>query len=157
MSSGSSGGTSTKLLLQKFIKLDRIIKQKEGDLESLKEERIPLERELISRFESAGLASMKSVGGVTVYVRRDIWASNANPADHQHFIECIKALSEMANLVHETVNAQTLSAVVREHAKSVLGESLATATPEEIAATLPEVLRGVVKVTDKFSLRTRKG
>ena len=59
-------------------------------------------------------------------------------------------------MVKEKVNTQTLSAYIREQEKEQFGASV-SAKPEEIIEVLPEGLRAAVNITEKFSLRCRKG
>lgn len=146
----------TKTLVTRFIKLDQQIKKKEGEVEKLKEERTALEAELLPRFEQAGLASMHTISGVTVYIRRDLWAS-AVDKNTEALHAAIKSVPEIKQLVQEKVNAQTFSAYVRECARLQYGDDLDGKSVEEIIKTLPEILQRVTHVTDKYSLRTRKG
>lgn len=146
----------TKNLVSKFIKLDQLIKKKEGEVEELKIERGLVEAELLPRFEQAGIAAMRSTSKVTVYIRRDLFAS-AVDKNTAGLCEAIKSIPAIRELVKEGVNAQTFSAYVREQAKQAYGEEYEGKSVEEIVKALPEVLQSVTHLTEKFSLRTRKG
>lgn len=147
---------STKDLVNRFIKLDTQIKKKEGEVEKLKEDRSLLEAELMPRFEQAGIASMKSTSKVTVYVRRELWAGAMNK-DTEALCAAIKSVPEIAPMVQEKVNSQTLSAYVRECAKNFFGDEAETKKPDEMLIALPIALRSVVSITEKYSLRSRRG
>ncbi len=148
--------TPTKTLVSQFIKLDQSIKKKEGEIEKLKEQRDAIEAELLPRFEQAGMRSMTSTARVTVYLRRDLWAS-ATDKRTADLCEAIKSIPAIRELVKEGVNAQTFSAYVREQAKQAYGEEYEGKSVEEIVKALPEVLQSVTHLTEKYSLRTRKG
>lgn len=144
---------TTADLVQKFIDLDQQRKAKERDVETLKEEITVLETELLQRFEHAGMQSMKSASGVTVYIHRQIWAG-AQDGMGPFLPDALRGIG-LGDLVQERVNTQTFSAWVREQAKA--SENGHVLSPEEIVAVLPESLRPIVNVTEKYSLRARKG
>lgn len=146
---------TTKDLVNKFIKLDQQIKGKEGEVEDLKKERAALEALLLPRFQEGGIDSMKSSTKVTVYLRRDLWAS-AKDGDKASLYAAMRNVQETRSMVQETVNAQTFSSYVREKARQHFGDKLNTAKPEELVNGLPEELRSLVQVTEKFSLRAIK-
>lgn len=146
---------TTKDLVNKFIKLDQLIKGKEGEVEDLKKERAALEALLLPRFQEGGIASMKSSSKVTVYLRRDVWAG-AKDGDKASLYAAMRTIPETASMVQETVNSQTFSAYVREKAREHFGDALNTAKPEDLVQALPEELRALVNVTEKFSLRATK-
>lgn len=146
----------TKNLVNQFIKLDQAIKKKEGEIDQLKIERAAVEAELLPRFEQAGIAAMRSTKKVTVYIRRDLWASAVDKKTTD-LCAAIKSIPEIRELVKEGVNAQTFSAYVREQAKQAYGDEYEGKSVEEIVKALPEILQSVTHLTEKFSLRTRKG
>jgi hypothetical protein len=147
---------TTKDLVKKFIKLDQSIKKKEGEIDKLKEERRPLEEELMRRFQDGGIASMKSNAGVTVYVRRDLWAGAINEGKEALYA-AMKTVDGVKEMVKETVNVQTFSAWVREKIDRHFGEDAKKKPVEELKSALPVELQPVVNLSERFSLRTRKG
>jgi hypothetical protein len=147
---------STKDLVNSFVKLDQKIKKKEGEVDTMKEERAALETQLLQRFQDGGIASMKTALKVNVYIRRDLWAGAANKENKAELFLALKDLPETRDLVQETVNSQTLSSFVREKARECFGDNLETTKPEDIVKALPEALQSVISVTEKFSLRTSK-
>jgi len=143
---------TTADLVNRFIELDEQRKAKEGEVDAIKEELRLLERLLMERFENAGMQSMKSAKGTTLYIRRELWAGAAEGAG-ELLLSSLKAVG-LGDMVEEKVNTQTLSAYVREVEKERFAG--AAVSPHEIVQALPEPLRKVVVVNEKHSLRTRK-
>lgn len=144
---------TTADLVNQFIELDEKRKKLEGDVDAIKEELKIIEPQIMERFENAGMQSMKSKSGVVIYVRRDLWAGAAEGADAL-LPEVLKTVG-LGDMVKERVNTQTLSAYIREAEREHFG-GVATEIPKLITV-LPEPLQGAVAITEKFSLRTRKG
>jgi predicted nuclease with TOPRIM domain len=143
---------TTADLVNEFIELDEQRKGKEGEVEKIKERMAELEPEIMKRFENAGMQSMKSKMGRTIYIRRELWASAAEGAEVL-LLETLKAIG-LGDMVKEKINTQTLSAYVREVEKdSFNGQAV---DPVELIKVLPDQLQPALKVTQKFSLRTRK-
>jgi len=145
---------TTADLVNEFIELDEQRKGKEGEIDKLKERMAELEPQIMERFENAGMQSMKSKHGTVIYVRRDLWAGAKEGADVL-LLESLKSVG-LGDMVKEKVNTQTLSAYIREQEKEHFGQNI-SAKPNEIIDVLPEPLRAAVAITEKFSLRTRKG
>ena len=143
---------TTADLVNEFIDLDKERKGKEGDVEKIKKRMAELEPEIIKRFENAGMQSMKTKTGETCYIRRELWASAAEGAG-ELLLEVLKAIG-LGDMVKEKVNTQTLSAYVREAEKDLFN-GLAV-DPKELVAALPATLQPALKVSQVFSLRTRK-
>jgi len=143
---------TTADLVNRFIELDEQRKAKEGEVDAIKEELRLLEPLLMERFENAGMQSMKSAKGTTLYIRREIWAGAAEGAE-ELLLSSLKAVG-LGDMVKEKVNTQTLSAYVREVEKERFAG--AAVSPFEIVQALPEPLRKVVAINEKHSLRTRK-
>jgi hypothetical protein len=146
---------TTKDLVKKFIKLDQSIKKKEGEVDKLKEEKGPLEAELLRRFQEGGIASMKSSTGVNVYIRRDLW-SGAVDGNKDALHAAIKSVPDIANMVKETVNSQTFSAYVRERIDEHFGEDAKKKPVETLKEALPIALQPVTCISEKYSLRATK-
>lgn len=145
---------TTADLVNEYIELDDQRKGKEAETEKLKERMAELEPQIMERFENAGMQSMKSKQGTVIYIRRDLWAGAKEGAEVL-LLEALKAVG-LGDMVKEKVNTQTLSAYIREQEKDQFGANV-SAKPEEIIGVLPEGLREAVNITEKFSLRTRKG
>lgn len=143
---------TTADLVNSFLDLDQRIRAKEGELDKLKEARADLEAILLDRFEHAGMQSMKAIDGTVVYVRRDLWAS-AETGQEARLHDRLKQMG-LGDMVREKVNTQTLSAYIRECEAAGLGRQ---GTVDEILQLLPPDLRGTVRLSERFSLRTKKG
>jgi len=146
---------TTKDLVKRFIKLDQAIKKKEGEVDTLKQEKGPLEAELLRRFQEGGIASMKSTAGVTVYLRRDLW-SGAVDGNKDALHAALKAEPELRDMVKESVNSQTFSAWVRERIEAHFGEDAKKKAVEVLKEALPIALQPVTAITEKYSLRATK-
>jgi hypothetical protein len=145
---------TTADLVNRFIELEEMRKSREGEIDEIKKEVAELEPQIMERFENAGMQSMKSKQGTVIYIRRDLWAGAKEGAEVL-LLEALKSVG-LGDMVKEKVNTQTLSAYIREQEKDQFGANV-SAKPEEIIGVLPEGLREAVNITEKFSLRTRKG
>lgn len=143
---------TTADLVNEFIELDEQRKGKEGEVDKIKERIAALEPQILERFENAGMQSMKSKMGQTIYIRRELWSGAVEGAEVL-LLEVLKSIG-LGDMVKEKVNTQTLSAYVREVEKNVFNGS--AVDPTELIKVLPETLQPVLKVTQKFSLRTRR-
>lgn len=115
----------------RYVELADAERETKARLDAIKAERIPLEAAILDHWGNNGITGQR-VRGLTVYPQRMVFASAP--------LEAIEAAG-----LHELigVNSQRLSAYVREHEAS--GEPL------------PQPLADAVTLTEKISLRTRKG
>lgn len=144
---------TTADLVNEFIELDAKRKALEGDVDKLKEQLAVLEPQIMQRFENAGMQSMKSKSGVVLYIRRELWAGAAEGAETL-LLESLKSIG-LGDMVKEKVNTQTLSAYVREVERDQFNG--AAQTPDVLAKALPPALQAAVAISERYSLRTRKG
>ena len=147
--------STTKILLNKFIKLDQQIKRKEGEVDKLKEELGPIHDELLQRFQNEGTASHKTSSGTTVYINRQLWAGSSESGPDV-MMEALKSNPDTQDLVKEKVNTQTLSSWVREKIEEHFGTEQTKKSETELLEALPEALRPVLKITEKFQLKARR-
>lgn len=126
---------------RRIAEIKRLIGAKDADIKALKKELAPLEAALLDDFAEDGLQSVKIAEGnrkVTVFLKRDLRATNlVSP-------EATAAACRAAGLEHmvgERVNANTLSAYVRDLEKA-----------EE---PLPDAFEGVVGTLEQFSVGVR--
>jgi len=147
--------STTKILLNKFTKLDSQIKRKEGEVEDLKKQLIPIHDELLKRFQQEGTASLKTATGTTVFIRRELWASGS-VEDRSVVCTVLKAHPETKDIVKENYNTQTLSSWVREKIEECFGSEQTKKNEAELLQALPQSLQAVLKITEKFSLRARR-
>lgn len=136
--------------LARFVEIEKEIRDLKARLDTLTNERSELEEVLLRQFEESGVNSMR-INGMTVYPMRQLWAG-ARDGDYERACQALRDAG-LSDYVHERFNVQSLSAYVREQAKTLLGPE---AGPDEIIGVLPEPLRDAISVTEKFSLRTRK-
>lgn len=135
--------TATEQLIARIMEIDEARAHLDGELGALMDERARLEAsalEILLTDHPGGQFSIK-FNGRTASVRRDVYAKFRPGMGRAQVIAALKN-SEFADIVQENYNANTLSALVREHDKN--GEPL------------PEVLAGVVEPSEKFSIRTTK-
>jgi hypothetical protein len=126
--------------LHRFTELETRRRQLQEELRAVDAESLELEAELLSEFERAGIQNMK-VNGVTVYLHRQVWA-NAREGDYDR--ACAALLDAgLPELVERRFNTNRLSAWVRER----------TREGEEI----PDALKDGIEISERFSIRTRKG
>lgn len=147
--------STTKVLLNKFLKLDAMIKRKEGEVDTLKEELAPIHDELLERFQKEGTKSLSTQNGSTVYLNRQLWASSGE-GGAEVMAEALKLHEETKELVKEKVNTQTLSSWVREKIEEHFGTEQTKKSETELLEALPEPLRAVLKITEKFQLKARR-
>ena len=133
--------------LARYVALVEKKRKHEDDIKDLNDKISALETALIANMQRGGLTKL-SVYGRTVWLDRKIWAG----ADNGSTPALAAALKEvgLGDLVKQAVNAQTLSAWVREFdPDGRLG-------PEEIKAVLPPPVQPVIRISEVFNLRVRK-
>jgi beta-xylosidase len=132
-----------KMTEKKYAALHVKKRKKEDELAAIKDEISAAEAELIPGWVEEGMSKV-SVGDHTVWLDRKLWAS---PTTND---ELVAALRKTGNkeMVKETVNRQTLTGFVREHADKLDG-------PEQVLAKLPKPLQTAIKISEKINLRVR--
>lgn len=126
---------------RRIAEIKRLISAKDSDIKALKEELAPLEASLLDEFAEDGLQSVKISDGkrnVTVFLKRDLRATNLQGPEAT--AQACKAAG-LEHMVGERVNANTLSAYVRDLEKA--GEPL------------PDAFDGVVGTLEQFSVGVR--
>lgn len=125
-------------------------------LKEIGEQRRQLEEHLLDDMADNGLAKLTVRVGFddggqpvmkTLYMRRQLWAGHQG--DKQALMEALKHAGYQ-DLVGETVNTNTLSALIREL------DPDNNRSPEDIIKALPPELHTTIKVTEKVELRSRK-
>ncbi len=134
-----------------FVKLAIKKAKLESDLKKVKKEMADKEADLIDYFERNGISNLKA-GDRTVYTHRQLWASLK---DREEGVAMLKKHG-YGDLVSENANSQSLSAWVRELAADVEKDVLSS---DDLAEhlELPEELRSLLKISEKVSLRVKKG
>ncbi len=114
----------------------------EQELDTIKSETSVLEPRLLEHFAEQGLSSVKLDTGHTVYLRGQWWA-RAKDGELGRACRALRTAG-LGDMVHETVNVNTLSAWVREIKK------------EDPSAPLPAHLDNVISTTQQFNVLVRK-
>lgn len=131
---------ATDLDLREYINLDlerRELKERLGVVE----ERLgDLEPRVLEYFERMGIDRV-SIDGVTVYIRRELWAGREEGVSWEQACEALVAAG-LEDYVSPRFNHMSLSAYVRELDRQ--GEPT------------PEPLVGIISIAEKFRVHTRK-
>ncbi len=140
---------------QRFVAIDDQIKDLETQVKRLKDDKAELEAEIMAAFAEEGTKSIKLTDGRSVGLHRQIWASAVDQDKLCH------ALAECGagELVKTAVNTQSLSSWVREHERDNEAKGATAPVLEADVAgqfELPEEVVGLIKITEKFSIRARR-
>jgi hypothetical protein len=139
---------------KRYVKLAEEKAALDGKLKQVKAEMTDMEEKLIDYFQRHSLRNL-GAGGHTVYLHRQIWASLPDKAAaHEALIR-----HGFNDLVEDKVMPQRLSAWVRElMAESEANEGETAPSSENLneLLPLPDDLKALIKVTEKFSVRVRK-
>ena len=139
---------------KKYVRLAEQKAELDGKLKQVKAEMAELEEKLIDYFQRHSLRNL-GAGDRTVYLHRQIWASLPDKvAAHEALIR-----HGFDDLVEDKVMPQRLSAWVRElmtEAEANEGEAAASSDNLNELLPLPDDLKALIKVTEKFSVRVRK-
>lgn len=111
-------------------------REMDTELKKRKEDRDQLEALLLVAFREEGVQSIRTSEGLA-YLRRDIWASLAAPAEQLRG-------TPLEYLIKDTVNQQSLSAVVREYQRD-----------DQDQPILPEEVMALINVTEVFKVGVR--
>lgn len=149
---------TTMDLAQRFITLtehkDAVAKQ----LDDLKEELERLGNILMNQFIESGTRSIKTMSGHSVFLRRDLYVG-AKDKDTPALLRVLKQLAEenpqFRLFFKEEIDKKTLAGYVREKAKEPdePREDDALKFPDDILGKLPEPLRAVIHISEKFDVR----
>ena len=132
--------------VKQLIEKDAAIKSHERAVKALKTERADLEREILEHFANTGMSSSK-IDGVTVFMRRDIYAAtvrNEGEGTDESRLRAITALREAGyeNLVKEGFSASAVASLFREW--------------EQEGEEPPEELKGAIEAGERFSIRLKR-
>ena len=131
--------------LHRWTELDIEKRQLEARLEEVKAELKSLNEPIMTYFAENGIDRI-TVNGRTVYQKRTIRASCGGEVDI--VAEELTRIGK-GELVKQAVNANTLSAFVREFDEGNM-------SAEEIAARLPGNLGNLINITEMFEITARK-
>lgn len=125
-------------LAKEYLKLRNYRMELEKQAAEVKKEELLAEERALNQFFEDEISSMR-VNGETVYTRKDLFATCNDPEQ--------LAVTEWGWLVEDRVNAQRLSAAVRERPENEQGNPV-------LPSDIPE---GCITVIKKYRLGVRKG
>lgn len=132
--------------LSSFVKYDRLRRTLDEKLKKVKIELERLEPLVLSHFERTGTDRVKR-GGLTVYLRRQLWAGRQDGVTNEMAVEVLVA-NGMPEFTEPHLKTQSLSALIREMDKQH-SETGGWAT------WMPEPIKAVIKVSEVLSVQTR--
>lgn len=151
----SSTGTMSALL-SLFVQLDAEKKATKKVLETIEEKIATAKEQIKDLFIEMGISSIKS-NGRNIYIAKQIWAGITPETDKSQLIEALVS-ADMQDFI--TCGTQKLSGYVREiiqeHPEFYDSNGDLKASPEEIAAVLPESINSMVRVSETVDIRIRK-
>ena len=143
----TDGGLPALGQLKRFVALDKRKRRLEEELKSVKAELEDLRPAVLDYFRTSG-TQKQTLDGVTVYLHRQLWAGREEGVDGTKAAAAL-TLADLGYLVEPKFNTQSLSAFFREQEQ--LRDDLV-----DPADLLPPVLRGIIKLSETFDVRTRK-
>jgi hypothetical protein len=138
---------TTEDLCAEYVRLDSERRRHEDEAKALKDRADAIQEQLMGRFMERSLAQVcvrTCAGRATVYLRRDLWATKPEGVTAADVCAALKATGH-GDFVSEHYNVNTLSAWVREFDRD-----------DRDVPILPDGLRDVISVTEKYSLRVAR-
>lgn len=132
--------------VQDFVRLEKYRRELETELGQIKTELTTIEPMALEWMSKNGIDSCV-VEDMTAYVKRELWAKRPDDVTTEELCEGLTAAG-LEEFVHPATNMQTLSGYVRELDKD-------KGDPAE-ELQLPPELDGLLEVSERFRLRTRK-
>lgn len=155
VAAGTSTGTMSALL-SLFVQLDAEKKATKKVLETIEEKISKAKEQIKDLFVEMGVSSIKS-NGKNIYIAKQIWAGINPEIDKSQLLEALVS-ANMQDFI--TCGTQKLSGYVREiiqeHPEFMDSDGNLIASPEEIAAALPESINSMVRVSETVDIRIRK-
>jgi hypothetical protein len=143
VAAGTSTGTMSALL-SLFVQLDAEKKATKKVLEEIEEKISKAKEQIKDLFVEMGVSSIKS-NGKNIYIAKQIWAGINPEIDKSQLLEALVS-ANMQDFI--TCGTQKLSGYVREiiqeHPEFMDSDGNLIASPEEIAAALPESINSMV-------------
>ena len=155
VAAGSSTSTMSALL-SLFVQLDAEKKATKKVLDEIEEKIGRAKEQIKDLYIEMGVKSIKS-NGKNIYIAKQIWAGINSGTEKTALAQ---ALIEADMQDYITCSTQKLSSYVREiiqeHPEFLDSNGDIIASPEEIAAVLPEPFNEMVRVTETVDIRIRK-
>lgn len=140
--------------LKRFVKLDNELRTAEEKVKKLKAEIEKLEPGVMKYFQRMGQQSA-TIGGLTVYIRKQLWAGREQGVTADAAYEKLQSAG-WGEYATRGFNTQELSARVRELEIDERKDDEPVDPLELVKSRLPKMLQGIIKITEKFSVQTRK-
>lgn len=129
--------------LRRYKELREAQASSEAEAKAIKDEANALEAELVDEFAEAGVQNI-NVDGKTIYLHRSVYAQRCAGVTAED-VKAALIAAGAGDLVTETVNANTLSAWVRE------------LTEDDDSPGLPEAVVGVLEPGERYAVRIIAG
>jgi hypothetical protein len=143
--------TGKLLPLKQFTKLDVEKRKIKLRLKAIEAEMDALQDPIKEMFEQMEMTNTK-IGDVTVYLKRDIWVGRANEdVTGEQLASALRAGGLEDYVRSENMNIQSISAWLREQLRDS-----GIAEPGDLRELMPVDLRPLIKISDNFSVSTRK-
>lgn len=130
-------------LLRQYRELREAQNISEAEGKAYKEEADAIQERLIEMFADAGMQNI-NIDGKTIYLHRSVYAARCAGVTTEDVMAALLE-ADAGDLIKPTVNANTLSAWVRE------------LTDDDDAPGLPEPVVGVLEPGERFSVRIIAG
>lgn len=129
-------------LVRRYKDLRAAEKEADSERAAVKEEADKLEQQIVDMYSDAGVPSL-SIDGKTVYLHRSTYAQRLPGLTSEDVMAALRA-SGHGDIVKDTVNGQTLNALVRELCDGDEPKGL----PEPLAEVLEMGERFAIRITD---------
>jgi LPS O-antigen subunit length determinant protein (WzzB/FepE family) len=126
--------------IEKYAKLTARKRALDNELTQVKAQMAELQESVLSYFQSHGM-ERTTVGGETLYIRRELWVSYQEDADREAAIGHLHALG-MEEMAPHRLNTQRISAWAREREKEGL-------------EAIPGELKPYLKASETFKIGAR--
>lgn len=111
-----------------------------AEADGIKERADEIERELLEAFAEEGVQNVKTDDGSTVFLRRELWPARLEGVETPDILDALRE-SGLEHYVTENFNSRSLASYLKEL--------------DEAETPMPAPLAGVIKVAEKFSIRTK--
>lgn len=143
--------------LQDYATLEATKAQQEAALKATNIRMASLEQEIVALMSDQGLKKVTIDNPCRTYsLRRFVSGSPAEGVDRGDVGKALKACGYDA-LVREDYNTASLGSLIREYDKTYAdNHGGLMPSPEELVDFLPEPLRGLIKVSERYGIASKK-
>ena len=135
-----------------FARAVEVIRKKShltSELKTADDELKRLQPLVFTYFAQHGIKRIR-INGVTLFLRRELWARPKVPG-HQPEVCAVMKATGYGHFVHDTYNASTFSAHIRELERKH-ATAIASGAAADVTAFLPPALAAVLNVNPSFKL-----